>query len=111
MNYLCSREQCVVLDGVKSSLKPVLSGVPQGSILGPILFVLFINDLAQNLNSDTNLALYADDTKLWRTIKSDFDIEQLQKDIDSLHLWSVNNKMNFHIRKSKVVSINNKPSL
>ena len=84
-NYLCWREQCVLVDGVKSSFTPVHSGVPQGSIIGPILFVLFINDLAQGIDHNSNIALYADDTKLWRTIKSDYDIEQLQKDILYLH--------------------------
>ena len=70
MNYLGEREQSVVLDGIKSSSKPVLSGVPQGSILGPILFVLFIIDLPQGISEDTHLALYADDTKIWRSIRN-----------------------------------------
>ena len=109
-NYLSGREQCVVLEGHTSSKKSVLSGVPQGSILGPILFVLFINDLPQGLHPDTNLALYADDTKIWRSIRNDNDIAQLQLDIDYLHKWSVNNKMNFHRDKCKVLPIKHKES-
>ena len=70
-NYLCDREQRVVLDGVRSPAKPVLSEVPRGSILGPILFVLFINDLHQGISTDTRVALYADDTKIWRSIKNE----------------------------------------
>ena len=96
MNYLGEREQSVVLDGIKSSSKPVLSGVPQGSILGPILFVLFIYILPQGISEDTHLALYADDTKIWRSIRNEEDIVQLQKDINNLHMWSINNKMMFH---------------
>ena len=84
-NYLSDREQCVVIGNAKSEIKPVLSGVPQGSILGPILFVLFLNDLPQGLSADTNLALYADDTKIWRAIKSENDHELLQKDITYLN--------------------------
>ena len=109
-NYLCEREQRVVLDGVKSSLKPVLSGVPQGSILGPILFVLFINDLHEGISTDTHIALYADDTKLWRSIKNEEDITQLQRDINILYFWSLNNKMKFHPDKCKVVTIKHRPS-
>ena len=109
-NYLCEREQSVVLDGVKSSSKPVLSGVPQGSILVPLLFVLFINDLNEGISTDTHIALYADDTKIWRSIKNEADTAQLQRDINILNFWSLNNKMKFHPDKCKVVTIKHKPS-
>ena len=104
-NYLSGREQQVVIGDSKSSKKPVLSGVPQGSILGPILFVLFINDLPAGLNPGTDVALYADDTKIWRKIVSEEDHLALQEDIKYLHNWKINNKMNFHPQKCKVVSV------
>ena len=100
----------MTIDNIKSPLKSVLSGVPQGSILGPILFVLFINDLPQGVDSLTNISLYADDTKMWRKVSCDNDVAQLQKDIDYLHKWSEVNLMSFHPKKCKVVSVNNKPS-
>ena len=108
-NYLSEREQCVVIGNSKSDTKPVLSGVPQGSIIGPILFVLFINDLAEGLSSNTDLALYADDTKIWRTIHSELDNEILQKDIDYLNNWATLNKMKFHPQKCKVISVASRP--
>ena len=106
-NYLCGRIQ---LYYCSSTTKSVLSGVPQGSILGPIMFVLFINDLPRGIDPGTNLALYADDTKIWKKIACDKDLELLQKDIDYLHNWSHDNKMNFHPKKCKVLSILHKPS-
>ena len=105
INYLENREQRVAIGNAKSSIKPVLSGVPQGSILGPILFVLFINDLPNGLSCDTDLALYADDTKIWRSIRTENDYSILQKDIDYLNDWATRNKMNFHPHKCKVVSV------
>ena len=89
----------------KSEIKPVLSGVPQGSIIGPLLFVLFINDLPEGLTLNTDLVLYADDTKIWRTIHSELDNEILQRDIDYLNSWATLNKMRFHSQKCKVVSV------
>ena len=109
-NYLCGREQRVVIENENSLNKAVLSGVPQGSILGPILFVLFINDLPSGLDSDTNLALYADDTKIWRSIKCGKDHEILQKDIEYLNNWALKNKMKFHPQKCKVLSVCNRES-
>ena len=104
-NYLEGREQHVIIDNVKSDVKSVLSGVPQGSILGPILFVLFINDLPIGLSNGTSLILYADDTKIWRAIKSYDDYCILQRDIKHLQNWSVQHKMKFHPDKCKVLSI------
>ena len=108
--YLQGREQSVVLENCVSTSKPVLSGVPQGSILGPILFVLFINDLPSGLSQGTELALYADDTKIWRSITSQLDHEILQNDINYLNNWATLNKMHFHPLKCKVVSIHSSPS-
>ena len=109
-NYLQGREQSVVLENCVSTSKPVLSGVPQGSILGPILFVLFINDLPSGLSQGTELALYADDTKIWRSITSQLDHQLLQNDINYLNSWATLNKMHFHPLKCKVVSIQSSPS-
>ena len=109
-NYLQGREQSVVIENCVSSSKPVLSGVPQGSILGPILFVLFINDLPSGLSPGTELALYADDTKIWRSIKSDSEHQLLQNDINYLNDWATLNKMKFHPMKCKVISIHSSPS-
>ena len=93
------------MENVVSESVDVLSGVPQGSILGPILFVLFINDIYANIDIDTNIALYADGTKIWRDINSEADCEILQKNISSLSMWSRNNKMSFHPDKCKALSI------
>ena len=104
-NYLMDRSQRVVVGNEYSSYVPVMSGVPQGSISGPILFVLFINDIGEGLSSGTNLSLYADDTKIWRAIHSEHDCIGLQSDIDYLFEWSLNNKMQFHPNKCKVLSV------
>ncbi len=78
--------------------------------MGPILFVLFINDLPLGLSEGTDIALYADDTKIWRPITSETDHLILQSDIDYLYEWATQNKMKFHPKKCKVVSIGNRPS-
>ena len=104
-NYLKDRTQRVVLENCYSAFKPVNSGVPQGSILGPLLFLLFINDISEGLDPKTNISLYADDTKLWREMSSERDCTILQSDIDKLNNWCRTNNMKFHPDKCKVVSI------
>ena len=105
VNYLQHREQCVVINGAQSTSRNVISGVPQGSILGPLFFVIFINDLSECVSEATNIALYADDTKIWRRIENWSDHDILQHDIDALFEWSLKNKMKFHPQKCKVLSI------
>ncbi len=104
-SYLEGRQQQVVVGGYQSSFLPVKSGVPQGSILGPLLFILFINDMFLRISEGTNIALYADDTKIWREISSSNDQYILQNDIDNLHKWSIENKMKFHSGKCKVLPV------
>ena len=103
--YLQNRRQRVVVGDTMSKELGVVSGVPQGSIIGPLLFVLFINDLHKCVSPGTSLALYADDTKIWRLIKSENDCIALQKDIDALCQWSKINCMIFHPQKCKVLSV------
>ena len=83
--WLNDRRQRVVVDGEVSSWKPVLSGVPQGSVLGPIFFI-YIYDLEEGVTG--NILQFADDTKLFRKTKGIGDKEKLQDDNDKLIKWS-----------------------
>ena len=106
-NYLKGRKQQVLVNGKHSTPSNVKSGVPQGSILGPLLFFLFINDMQTVVSEHTNIAWYADNTKIWRHIKSPTDHDILQSDINALSTWAELNKMKFHPDKCKILSINN----
>ena len=104
-SYLSNRTQRVVLDNCTSDIVEVLSGVPQGSILGPLLFVLFINDIFDNIDQNSLIGLYADDTKLSRKIATSSDCNILQRDIDTLNNWCISNKMKFNADKCKVLTV------
>ena len=105
-SYLCNRQQYVVLNGKQSSAKPVLSGVPQGSVLGPLLFLIYINDAVnEELDSGTHIILYADDILLYRTISSPADYGKLQVDIDILSSWITSNNLSLNIAKCKFLVI------
>ena len=96
--YLKTRIQCVRIGDNLSNLRKVLSGVPQGSILGPLLFGIFINDLPLSVDHSTPY-LYADDTKYLNTISSPIDIQDLQNDLNNVSLWSLRWKLFFNENK------------
>ena len=97
--WLTDRRQRVVVDGEVSSWKSVLSGVPQGSVLGPILFLVYIDDLEEGVTG--NILQFADDTKLFRKTKENGDKQKLQDDIDKLVRWSEKWQMLFNVGKCK----------
>ena len=80
--FLENRQQCIVVDGKRSDFVAVLSGVPQGSVIGPVLFVAYINDLPQKKRSRGRL--FANNTILYLTITSEDDCRQLQDALDAL---------------------------
>ena len=100
-SFLSNRKQRVVLEGVMSDQVPVSSGVPQGSVLGPILFLAYINDLPQYVKS--KVRLFADDTVIYLAIKSSVDCIQLQQDLLSLENWESDWKMEFNATKCNVL--------
>ena len=103
-SFLCERTQKVVQDGVSSSPVMVTSGVPQGSVLGPILFLIYINDLPEYIKYST-IRLFADDCILYRPVKSFNDSILLQEDINSLYSWASTWLMNFNISKCYSMNI------
>ena len=103
-SYLCERKFKISINTSYSSSSTLLYGVPQGSILGPLLFVLYINDSPQAVVSDS--LLYADDTCIVFQHKSEIEIEkQLIKDFSSLCDWFVDNKLSIHFGQDKTKSI------
>ena len=103
---LTSRNQRVVVKNAESTTLAVTSGVPQGFVLGPTLFLIYINDLPDCKNC--NLSLYADDALLYAQINNDTDF---QVDIDFFHERSSKNKMPFNTAKCEVMAFNSKGSL
>ena len=105
-NWLINRKQRVSINGHFSQWRVVSSGVPQGSVLGPMLFNLFINDLELGLSSE--VAKFADDTKLFRVVKAREDCEALQRDLSRLEEWASMWQMRFNVAKCKVMHIGTK---
>ena len=101
--FLVGRSQYVAVNGEKSSSGSVLSGIPQGTVLGPLLFVIYINDILENITSEG--FLFADDTKIFRKITSKEDALHLQSDIDSLKKWSEVWGMEFNRDKCHVLTL------
>ena len=105
-DFLTDRKQKVVVDGESSDTIHVKSGVPQGSVLGPCLFLAYINDLPEQVTS--NARLFADDTAVDRKIESCNDQASLQADLDSLAEWEKQWDMAFHPDKCQVLQVTNK---
>lgn len=101
--WLRDRRQRVVLNGERSGLQHVLSGVPQGSVLGPTLFLIFVNDIDTVIAS--NIQKFADDCKVYRSVPTDTEISILQKDINNLCQWSKDWQMVFNVKKCKSLHI------
>ena len=99
--WLTQRTQCVVLNSESSSPVSVMSGVPQGTVLGPLMFLLYINDITKDINSP--LRLFADDCLLYRVINSVEDINRLQEDLNKLSEWADTWQLKFNISKCTVI--------
>ena len=101
--FLEGRRQRVIVNGSKSSWTPVTSGIPQGSVLGPLLFVCYINDMPENITSTAYM--FADDTKVCRNIRTHIDREVLQSDLRCLEDWSRKWQLRFNAGKCKLLHI------
>lgn len=104
-SYLNNRHQRVVIEGESSQWLPVLSGVPQGSILGPLLFLLYVNDISDCVSANSVIGLFADDAKMIRSIHSLNDCLALQNDLDKLCEWSKKWKLDFNVGKCKLLTV------
>ena len=109
--YLYDRKQHVVLQGVCSDWIPVTSGAPQGSILGPLLFLVYCNDAQDYIQAKSTLALFADDSKLYRSLDYPNSSTFLQEDLNNIHKWSTDMKMEFNHNKCMTLHISRKKLL
>ena len=103
--FLKGRSQRVMVEGEHSRKDPVLSGVPQGTVLGPLLFLLFVNDLPNCVSDGTRTRLFADDCLVYREIRSQEDRVKLQADLDALGAWSARWGMRFNTSKCEILQV------
>ena len=93
----------MVIEGEESDSVPVASGVPEGSVLGRILFLTYINDLPQDIVSQ--VCLFADDTAIYLTLEEKGDSDQLQRDLDRLQTWEARWNMKFNPSKCQLIRV------
>src|SRR5260221_544317 len=103
--FLCDRRQMVRINGKTSKWGPVLSGIPQGSVLGPLLFVIYINDLAEECDEFAEIFLFADDAKMFKHIKTDMDVTELQQSCNKFSEWSKKWTLSINVDKCVVLNI------
>lgn len=109
LSYLTDRKQVVVMDGVSSESTHVQSGVPQGSVLGPLLFLVYINEVCiLPFEPSTKLILYADDILMYRPLSSQADFNHLQDGIDILNEWTEHQYLTFNPSKCKAMVLSRK---
>ncbi len=110
-DYLTDREQKVVVNGACSSSKSVISGVPQGSVLGPLLFLIYVDVLAcLPLSDGGQCVLYTDDLLLFRPVNDHTDIQRLQNDVTSLEEWIQHNHLTLNTSMCKSIIVSRKKS-
>ncbi len=102
-SFLTGRKQRVIVNGEQSEWTDVLSGVPQGSVLGPLFFVVFINDMPEAV--DNHIALFADDAKLFSSVDNPTEHEDLLQDVTSLQQWAEKWQLRFNATKCKVLHL------
>ena len=98
-NYLAERKQQVVVSGETSSALPVASGVPQGSVLGPLLFIIYVDGVESVTLSDGTVVMFADDMVLYRPIRSHEDYLLLQRDVNAIASWIARLYLQFNVGK------------
>jgi hypothetical protein len=101
--WLHNRKQRVVLNGEASDWEEVVSGVPQGSVLGPVLFTIFINDLDQGIKN--TVKKLADDTKLIGKAGTEEEVNSIKEDLERLYKWTEEWQMKFNADKCKVMHL------
>ena len=111
-SYLADRTQSVHVNAAKSDFKSVVCGVPQGSILGPLLFLTYVNDMKTSISSNCKLILYADDSAILYSHKDPSTISQvLGKELESCSKWLIDNKLSLHLGKTECILFGSKRKL
>ena len=100
-SFLMNRRQKVVVEGSSSCWNRVVSGVPQGTVLGPILFLAHVVDI--DIGVGSTVSCFADDTRVIRAVRSEEDAKELQKDLDTIYSWAARSNMKFNCDKFKVL--------